>query len=278
MRKGKIFYKPYRVKKRKSILKSRFFWQMILFLVLFLGIFYLILFSPFFQIKEVKIFGNEKVFAKDIQNIIENQIKKKLLIFETKSIFFQNFKKINKNLLEKFPQIENINLKRKFPNILIIQIKEREPVSKWCKIKIENQNKKDKKDLIIEKCYLLDRQGIVFAETKEGNDLVIKSKKEKEISLGQKVIEKEDLNLILEIKRKLKENLKIEIKEFLIVSFQRLNAKTSEDWQIYFNLKGDINWQIEELKILLKEKIPLEKRKDLEYIDLRFTRVYYKFR
>ena len=61
------------------------------------------------------------------------------------------------------------------------------------------------------------------------------------------------------------------------VSEKRLNTKTSEGWEIYFNLKGDLNWQITELGLVSEKQIPLEDRGELEYIDLRFSRVYYKY-
>jgi len=53
-----------------------------------------------------------------------------------------------------------------------------------------------------------------------------------------------------------------------------LDVKTSEGWEIYFNLKKDINWQLTELDFLLKERIPPDKKGNVEYIDLRFERIY----
>ena len=62
----------------------------------------------------------------------------------------------------------------------------------------------------------------------------------------------------------------------VIVSEERLNVKTSEGWEIYFNTADDLDWQVQELALVLEKQITPEKRRNLEYIDLRFSRVYYK--
>ncbi len=97
-----------------------------------------------------------------------------------------------------------------------------------------------------------------------------KSAGDKELKLGDRVLEKELLSSILEIESKLKNNLKIIPEEALVVSEERINLKTSEGWEIYLNPKGDIEWQLTKLRVDLEEEIPQERRKDLEYIELRF--------
>ena len=77
---------------------------------------------------------------------------------------------------------------------------------------------------------------------------------------------------VLEINSQLEKDIKI--KEALLISENRLNIKTLEGWEIYFNPKKDLNWQIEEIKILLEQKISPENRENLEYVDLRFEKIY----
>ena len=62
----------------------------------------------------------------------------------------------------------------------------------------------------------------------------------------------------------------------MLVSNSRFNAKTQEGWEIYFNPKENLDWQLTELALVLKQKIPPDERKNLEYIDLRFNKVYIK--
>jgi len=130
-------------------------------------------------------------------------------------------------------------------------------------------------------CFLVDKGGIVFEKTDVifSEFPIIKNIQGKSnLSLGEKIIDEKILTFISDVKSRLNEKLKIDVEEFNVLSLQRLNVKTKEKWEIYFDLDGDLNWQIEKLILVLEKEIPPEKRKDLEYIDLRFTRVYFKYR
>ena len=74
---------------------------------------------------------------------------------------------------------------------------------------------------------------------------------------------------ILEIDSNLKNNLNLLIKE-TIISSEKLTIITDQDWQIYFDLKEDTDWQLIKLRVVLEEKIPEQERENLEYIELRF--------
>jgi len=254
----KKYRKPYRVRKKKSIFRNRFFWLGILILIIFGGFFYLICFSSFFQIKEIKISGNQKVPTADLQNIIQNRIEKKVLFFRSKGIFLADLNKINGAILEKFPQIAQANLDKKFPNTLLAQVEERKPIAIFCQG---------------ERYFFLDKEGIIFEEVSEVGIEYLKIKNLtliEDLKLGEEVVKKEVLPKILEIESKLRENFKISAEEISILSEDRLNAKTLDGWEIYFNPQKDLNWQLTKLNAVLEEEIPLERRKDLEYIELRF--------
>lgn len=251
-----MYRKPRRIKKKKSIFGNRFFWLALLFLIFIGIIFYLICFLPVFQIKEIKVIGNQKLSTEDIRNLIEENISQKFLFFNSKSIFLVKSDKIRGEIYKKFPQLFLVNLKRKLPNTLTVEVKERTAIGVWC----QNEN-----------CFYLDREGIIFEENPGQTEFIIKSEEQKpQAFLGEKVIEENFLESILEIEKKLKENLKIETEELIILTNGRLNVKASESWEIYFNLAGDIEWQLTKLSLVLEKEIPSEKRKSLEYIDLRF--------
>lgn len=268
----KTYRKPHRIKKRKSIFRNRFFWLGILILIIFGGIFYLICFHSFFQVKVIKIFGNQKVATEDLENLVNEKITQKVLFFPSRSIFFANFSEIKKEILKNFPQVEETDLKREFPDTLFLQIKERKPVAVFC----EEAN-----------CFFIDKHGIIFESAVTKTDLIrlaslprdSAKEVEREISLGEKIISEEHLSKILEVGVKIKNELKILPEEFLVVSEERFNVKTLEGWQIYFNFREDLDWQLTKLRAVLEEEIPQEKRKDLEYIDVRFGNFApYKYR
>lgn len=277
--------KQYRInKKKKSIIKSRFFLPIIFCLVV-LGIaVYFFVFSSFFQIKEIKITGNNKIPTEKILSFIKETTGDKMLFFIPKNIFSADIKKANEIILEKFVQAEKAEIKRKFPSSLIVKIEERGPVGLWCRPLEElKTNEQELEEIIIQEdiCFNLDKEGIIFEiyqfeDAEKENGLVIKS--EKEIAIGEKAIEKQELNNILEIYKGLKEDIKIEIKEFFVAEQKdKLTAETFENWEIYFNSQENILSQLFNLKLVLNEKIPSERRKDLKYIDLRFgNRIFYK--
>ena len=88
--------------------------------------------------------------------------------------------------------------------------------------------------------------------------------------MGERVIKKEQISQILEIKSKLENDLKITLEEVSIISEERMNLKTTEGWEIYLNPKGDIAWQLTKLSAVLEKEISSGKRGNLEYIELRF--------
>lgn len=250
------YKKPYRIKKKKSILKNRFFWLGILFLV-FIGVFfYFFIFSSFFQVEKIIVSGNEKVSEEEISSLIRKNVERKILFFSTKSIFLTNLKRIKENLLDNFPQIADIEMGRGFPNVLSVMVTERTEIAVFC----QDEN-----------CFLLDADGVIFEETQLEDNLIkiINEQKINGTVLKEKVIEKDYLEKIFKIQEYISEEFEFGVKEFSVFE-ERLNVETGEDWEIYFDPKIDLNWQLTKLRLVLEEKIPLEKREDLEYIELRF--------
>jgi cell division septal protein FtsQ len=269
MTRKRKYKKTFRTKKRKlifRILKNRFFWISILILSVLGAVFYFVLFSSFFQIKEFKISGNEKVPTEDIRNIVSEMANKKIFFLDSRNIFLINFKEINQKLLEKFPQIDEVNLKREFPDIVETNMKERVPIGLWCQAN---------------GCFCFCKKGVIFEEGKEEGGLIIKPEhKEAEIFLGKKVLEENKIEEILKIQKSLEEQMDIKIKEFVIsLDGEKLVVKTEDAWEIYFGLGENVSDQIFNLDLVLKEKISPEEKGNLEYIDLRFeNRVYFKYK
>src|SRR4030043_471886 len=215
------YKKSYRVRKKKSIFRSRFFWLGLLFLIILGTIFYFIVFFSAFQIKEIKVSGNEKIATEDLKNIISRQIDKKIFFFNSKSIFLTDLKEINKIILKSFPQIARINLDRDFPDVLTVQIEERKPVA------IFSQE---------ENYFYIDKEGIIFEIITDNFSQIFNIKNlssTARLELGERVIGEEKLNQILKIETKFKNDFKIPLAEILIMSESRLNVKTSEGWEVY---------------------------------------------
>jgi cell division septal protein FtsQ len=251
-----------------SILKNRFFWDFVLFLIFGCLIFYFIFLSPVFKIKEIRIAGPKNIPYHEIRTLLDKKLQLSFLYFFQKNSFFLiNSKKIESEILNKYPEIKEVNLKKKFPKTLILEVKKRQPVGVWC--------------LAENECFLIDKEGIIFQSAnlesgKQANLIPIFSENYEIKKLGEKIISEEKMSQILKIKDTLKEKMKINIEKFTLKSPERLNVKTTEGWEIYFDLSTDINLALTKLRLLFEKEIPPEIRKTLHYIDLRFSKVYYK--
>ena len=241
MKKRRSFRKPHRIKKKRSIFKSWLFWLLVFILIIVSIIFYYLFFSKTFQIKEIVIIGQEKISKNQIKEIVPKE-----------NIFLIDISKIKTNILENFLPIANVNVRREFPDKLNITITERVAVGIWC----EQEN-----------CFLIDKDGIIFKSALPETNLI-------EIFSEKELLKKEKIEQILKIQQELNRK-EIQIKEAKIVSEERLNIKTTENWEIYFNLmRDDLSKQIFNLGIVMREKISVERRKNLQYIDLRFDKIF----
>jgi cell division septal protein FtsQ len=248
------------------IFKNRFFWEGLLVLVFLGALFYFFFLSSVFQINQIRVSGNKRVPTEEIQNVIGGQIGEKIVFFQSKSIFLVDFPKIKKMLLAKFPNIHEIYLKRNFPDIVLAKIDEREAVANWCRG---------------EDCFYLDKEGIIFEKGKEEGKLIIRSEtSEGELVLGREAVEKKIVDAVLEIQKELKEGLGFAVNEFILTQEKnKLTVKMPEGWEVYFDIQKEVFGQFFNLDLTLKEKIPPEKRGNLEYIDLRFgNKVFFRYR
>ncbi|MBZ1348533.1 MAG: hypothetical protein KYQ20_02130 [Candidatus Nealsonbacteria bacterium] len=287
-----ISRKPHRYRRKKTAFSNQFFRIGIALAVFAPLAFYSLFFSEFFQIEQIIITeaiftepGHEfiepkytKALKADIKSTIDEQLDNKIIFWETRSIFLSNLKKIEENILNEFLLIANIEISRKFPRTIYVVIEKRKPIAVWCQVLSE-----ETKLLGEEKpCFLLDKQGVIFEKhiqvlprittmgAIQGKPKIIDRENRPIFGLGDKVIRETKLFQILDTLSVLELEIKIPIKKVEIISAHKLTFKTLETWDIYFNFQADIEWQLTKLVAVLQEKIPLEKRQDLMYIELRF--------
>jgi len=234
-------------------------------LIIILTICYFIFFYSGFQIKNVVVSGNAKVKSEDLQALVWSNAHTGLISLwnikiSSSSIFLVDENKINKAILDKFPIIENVQVNKNLPQTVIIGIVERKPIGAFCTS--TNQ------------CFLIDNNGVAFEQLDippAGVTIVRQTAGDARIFTGEEIISQNIMTAISKIQRSLKDNFQIDLKEALITSPVRLNIKTSENWQIYFDLSAgyDIDAQLAKLNLLLDEGITAGTRDNLEYIDLR---------
>lgn len=269
-RKNHVKHRINRLRPKKSIFKMLWFWILVLVIILTGTCTYFAVFYPGLQICNINISGNQKINTNDIKNIISRDIDQKLLgILPTKSILLVNENTLQKDILKDFPVIGKVTFQRQFPQTISCQVEERAMIGVYC----DNS----------QKCFLIDKSGVIFQdivpEILSSNYFIVRQEENKNSVIGESVVTDKIINTILNIQKDLKDNFQIDIKEALLSTPTRLNIKTGENWQIYFDTENieDVDLQLEKLNLLLKGDITQEIRKTLQYIDLRFKdRAYYK--
>jgi len=280
------------LRKKQRFYQYPIFWKFLLFFIIVATFLYFILFFSKLQISEIIVLGNEKIHADDIKSLTWKNIDKKIVSLlgksiSTKSIFIFNSKntiddilnnfpniedlKIEKNLnskntiddiLNNFPNIEDLKIEKNLPSSITLKIKERSPFGVFC----EEKN-----------CFLIDHNGVVFESTDDSFMGIILKKelRDGEIYLGENIIDKNIISIISKIKNELFDNFQIDVKEIFVSNL--LIFQTSLGWRIYFNPESEIDLQITKMNILLKDEITIEERKSLQYIYLQYKdRAYYK--
>jgi cell division septal protein FtsQ len=149
-----------------------------------------------------------------------------------------------------YPGIASISIKRKLPDTVSAVIEERKPAA------------------ILNGSYVVDKEGIAFEISSQADLPKITDSRVKDVKLGEKAIDKMD-DILKIIKR-------IQTQQITLVSDKRLDIKTADGINAYFSLEKDVDWQAEQLQTLLQEKIPPKERKDIEYIDLRYDKIFVK--
>jgi hypothetical protein len=260
----RTYKKPHRAKKRKSIFAKAAFWRSAFFVVAIGGSVWLVCFSPALEVKEINVAGTQKINGDDCAKFIEEEVNKKIAFLDSKSILLFNLDQTKKEILAKFPQIQDIKIKREFPSKIYASIEERRGVA----VLAAGNGKR----------YLVDTDGIVFEETAENPPglLQIAAGRAQDLQVGNTAIEKELLSSILRMKGDVQSTAEITVTGAVLATPERVNLQTSEGWYVYFNPIKDTDSQLLKLGAVMTDETFKAKRSNLEYVDIRFTRVYLK--
>ncbi|MBU2472655.1 hypothetical protein KKE74_01320 [Patescibacteria group bacterium] len=273
-------------RKEKNTLKKIFFRGM--FFCLLIGITYFLIWSPFLWIENIEIRSSKVPLyytSLEIREIVENNLEEKLWrIISQKSIALISSSKIKNDILDQFPEINEVIIQRKLPNILIVKIWERESIGVWCQY--HSTSTEEFIERKIDQCFYIDQQGIIYrqAPLMKGNLVLnIYSAKNQTADIRTQVTSPEIIEFILAIEQgiekiKMADKKPLTIIDFEIISLEDLRVTTLNDYQIYFNPAYSTELQLQALEMILEKEIKQD-YVSLEYIDLRIQdRVYYKVR
>ncbi len=237
------------------------------FLAIFILLFYWLFFSGFFKISEIEIvnetFENE-ILTERIHENLENLM--------DKNIFFVKTEKVENQILDSFPELEEIKAKTKYPSTLTITFQQYDLVAN-----VINQSS------VIKKSYIINSIGYIVREDFENPSLpyiVIKS--DEPINTETQAIEAKRLNYILESIEYFQDKFGMRVIEVEYKPIPReVHILTERDFKIWLDIQHSYESQLRKLK---KAVIKLDiHRENLEYIDLRIAggsgdRIIYKRR
>lgn len=254
-------------KKKKALWKNQTFRLVIWGIVLACSLAYLLLFSPLLAINQIKIISPVALtdIAPTIENLVNQKLENRLAFLSIRKTFFLlNTATLKKEIETTMPQVEGVIIKKEFSHTITLQLKERIPRAIWCYAESNA-------------CYLIDKAGIAFQATTEKNlPLIITENETAPTALPSQVIESAKMALILQAIDFFQEKLAIALQNCLTDGQDKLTVKTQEGWEAYFNLTSDLEPALVNLGLLIEKSLPPEKRKNLQYIDLRFSKAYYK--
>jgi cell division septal protein FtsQ len=243
--------------------------------IVFLGtIVYLLFFSSFLSINNVEVAGAENIETDEVKKYFQDKLAGEYLGFLPKNNILLIFKKsAEENLKLNFKRIAEVKIEKIFPEKIKISIKEK-------KFKLVFSTNGSE--------YLIDESGNAWPRKdfelkgEENNFIIFNDESQKPIEDMTRALDKDVIGYVLEARRKIEEEVGIETGSNFssprLISGD-LKVEIRDGWRVYFNREIDLEKSIETLKLILREKLNTEERKNLEYIDLRINnKVYYKLK
>lgn len=268
---------PKREKQEKRGKFTRF-----LFWVLFLGFLgvsgYLLFFSPFMEIEAVSVEGNRDIPTEEITGKIEQALSGKYYnLVSKRNFFFASKYEINNKLKNSFDRLEVSAIEKKFPRAILVKVQERQPEMAWCSGGV---------------CYLVDKSGLVYAGANAADEELNKNRFLIAVDDNARPVEIKKTTVNPEFIQCLKKIDSLLIEDLGLALEGNYHTPAISSGEIVVKIKeGDTGWILKissavlpgEIKKIIgtifEKDLNAEKRKNLEYLDLRVKgKVYYKMR
>jgi cell division septal protein FtsQ len=240
-------------------------------LILILGGIGYLLYSPILNIIRFEAKLENEVLKDDIisrtQNLVEDQT---YWWYNNQNILLLRAERLEKDLLEKFPQIKKVSIKRNlFDRVIDLDMILRTPTFYSCYDEICYNISEDGFNMGVNQALDKNLVEIKGLSTKPVGEILLS---EREVRWIQNIIE--EYNKIDNIKI-----TSIDIQQKSEDSVVSVFVYTEKGYYIMLDLDTDIIYQAQVLKQVFISQLSLDQQNLLEYIDLRIKdRAYYKFK
>jgi hypothetical protein len=229
-------------------------------------IFYFLVLSPYFLVKNIVIKGNSRVSASEISKVVAGLSEKRFLLVPQNSLLALNQGRLNNLFKEKLPEVREVKSKRSWPNKITIEISERTPA---LSVVVSGKN------------YTIDDQGFVMKETpKTEVQLKIIDQVDEEIKVGE-VIGGKLIPFIISMQKQWpgKINVPLAMAKIPGKGASETEFVSAEGWSAFFSTDRPVVNQLSNLSILLNNLTHKGEKPKLVYIDLRLAKwAYYCLR
>jgi cell division septal protein FtsQ len=245
LRTPKVFQAP---RDEERLILPKIIKILIIAVILFLGLVYLFLFSPVFQIKNIEIVGSPS-----------DEVKKILDGLKGLNIFSFHAQTLEQNIIAKNQNYLSVRIDRGLPDTVRVKFQDREAKIVW-------QTR--------DQLYFVDKDAILFQKAEDSGGLsIVKDLRNLEVTFPAQIATTNFVDFVRSAQTEIAQSNLI-IQEFQIdeTTFQ-LEALTDKGFKIIFNTLRPLSEQIDAFRTVY------EKNKDQikEYIDLRVEGwVYYK--
>ncbi|OGF31410.1 hypothetical protein A2533_01955 [Candidatus Falkowbacteria bacterium RIFOXYD2_FULL_35_9] len=237
----------------------------ILCLILIVGLVYFLLYSPFFQLKEVRVVGLHQISRVNFEKIISNyQSSNKWFLFPRKNIFVFSQDELINTIGESY-FLKTLDVDKLFPNEIEILVEENNSFIIWHSG---------------QQCIHLSDSAVAVqnCEGLEGEDLiVIQDYQQIPVEIGQPVLDPAKMQQMLEFKSGLESKVKPTIFIYNYEGPDSVKIETENGFNILVNLSANPSAQIQRLFYILEDDKIKTELNTINYFDLRFgEKIFYK--
>ncbi len=271
----------------------QYFWQrrsfklwLILIAVAIVILLYLLFGRVIFTIKTISVQGLKTLSTQEIEQIVNSQeAKRRWLVFSQQNLWVFDSKMAENSLRERF-MLDSVKIKKRPLGKLKIELSEKSNQLTWVSGEdyyYLDPNGLAVKDILVANIEVVegdnDNQAnaaaLIDSEAIDQNLPKVIDDSVRPLEVGQQVLTASTVSFINALDNQLKQlDLTVTSYSMANSSATEIIAKTNKGFDIYFNTSNDLERQIANLKLVLKEKVGDSR---VEYIDLRFgNKVYIK--